>query len=219
MTEREAWEAGVGDWIGLVRSSEHGHTNDDVIRDLLPAPFGLAVDVGCGEGRWTRALGELGYDAVGVDRSNTLVAAAREADPEGRYEVAEAEHLPFGDGEAALVMCINVLMHIVDLEQVLREFARILRAGGVLVVALAHPVREAGTFDEKSGELRVRSYFTAEEHVVPLGHHHVAHQHRTIEGYLRPLLANGFALDDLREVPDRTGGTPKYLDLRLLRNS
>lgn len=217
MTEREAWEAGVAEWVELVRSSEHAHRHDSVIRELLPPPEGLTLDVGCGEGRWTRALGALGYDVVGVDRSTTLVDAAREADSGGRYEVAAAEELPFGDADIALLLCINVLMHIVDLERVLREFARVLQRGGVLVVALAHPVLEAGTFDEESGELRVSSYFAAEEHVLPLGEYHVAHQHRTIEGYVRPLLANGFALDDLREVPAQSGDTPKYLDLRLTR--
>ena len=218
MTEREAWELGVGEWIELVRSSDHPHEHDTVIRELLPPPAGLGLDVGCGEGRWTRELASLGHDVVGVDRSNTLVAAARDADRDGRYEVAAADDLPFAGGEAALVLCVNVLMHVVDLEQALREFARVLQPGGVLVVGLAHPVMEAGTFDEESGELRIKSYFALEEHVLPLGEHHVAHQHRTIEGYVRALLASGFVLDDLREVPGRTGGTPKYLDLRLTRS-
>ncbi|HEX5449634.1 MAG TPA: class I SAM-dependent methyltransferase [Gaiellaceae bacterium] len=217
MGEREAWESGVGDWIGLVRSSTHPHEHDAVLRELLPVAAGLTIDVGCGEGRWTRELAELGYDVVGVDRSNTLVDAAREADPTGRYEVAAAEELPFADGAVSFVLCVNVLMHIVDLEQVVREFARVLERGGTLVAGLAHPVMEAGTFDEASGELRISSYFAEEEHLLPLGEHHVAHHHRTIEGYLRALLGNGFTLDDLREVPGRTGGTPKYLDLRLTR--
>lgn len=217
MGEREAWESGVGDWIGLVRASTHPHEHDAVLRELLPPPAGLTLDVGCGEGRWTRELAELGYDIVGVDRSNALVSAAREADPSGRYDVAPAEELPFGDGEVSFVLCVNVLMHIVDLDLVLSEFARVLAPGGALVVGLAHPMMEAGTFDEESGELRVSAYFTEEEHVLPLGEHHVAHQHRTIEGYVRALIGNGFVLDDLREVPGRTGGTPKYLDLRLTR--
>lgn len=217
MGEREAWESGVGDWIGLVRSSTHPHEHDAVLRDLLPPAAGLAIDVGCGEGRWTRELAELGYDVVGVDRSKALVEAACDADPAGRYEVAPAEELPFRDGEASFVLCVNVLMHIVDLDRVLREFARVLAPGGALVVGLAHPMLEAGTFDEESGELRISSYFAEEEHVLPLGEHHVAHQHRTIEAYVRSFLAAGFALDDLREVAGRGGVTPKYLDLRFTR--
>jgi ubiquinone/menaquinone biosynthesis C-methylase UbiE len=213
--EAGAWDAGAEAWIALVRSGEHGEAHDAVVRELLPEPGGLAVDVGCGEGRWTRGLAALGHDVVGIDRSDALVEAARNADPTGRYEVAAADVLPVGDGEAALVLCINVLMHVVDLGGALREFARVLAPGGVLVAAITHPVMEAGTFDEETGELRLHSYFVAEEHALPLGEHHVFHQHRTIEGYVRALLAAGFALDDLREVPGRSGGIPRYLDLRL----
>jgi hypothetical protein len=78
-----------------------------------------------------------------------------------------------------------------------------------------HPVAEAGMWDEERGELRLSGYFQAEEHAIPLGEHHVFHQHRTIEQYVRAFLAFGFALDDLREIPGRTGAIPRYLDLRL----
>jgi hypothetical protein len=80
-----------------------------------------------------------------------------------------------------------------------------------------HPVAEAGTFDEERDALVVSRYFEAEPHRLPLGHGHVEHQHRTIAHYVRACLAAGFVLDDLREVPGRTGSTPQYLDLRLTR--
>jgi ubiquinone/menaquinone biosynthesis C-methylase UbiE len=214
--EEHAWEAEADKWVELVRS-DRGAANDAVIRELLPAPSGLVVDAGCGEGRWVRELRGLGYDVLGVDRSSKLIDTARAEDPDGRYETGTVEELPVATGAAAIVLCVNVLMHVVDLDAALRELARVLASGGALVVGLTHPVMEAGTFDEETEELRLSDYFAAEEHAVPLGGHHVAHQHRTIEGYVRPLLAAGFALDDLREVPGRTGGIPRYLDLRLTR--
>jgi 2-polyprenyl-3-methyl-5-hydroxy-6-metoxy-1,4-benzoquinol methylase len=45
------------------------HLHDEVLRELLPTPEGLAVDAGSGEGRWTRELRERGFDVVGIDRS------------------------------------------------------------------------------------------------------------------------------------------------------
>lgn len=219
MGEQAAWEAGADTWVDEIRRGDRGpvHLHDEVLRELLPAPSGLAVDAGCGEGRWTRELRERGHDVVGIDRSEKLVGLAREADPEGRYEIGSLESLPLADGSAALVLTVNVLPHVVDLEPVIAELARVLQPGGVLLVGTIHPVMEAATFDEETEEFRLRSYFEAEEHVVPLGEHHVFHQHRTIEGYLRPLLAGGFALDDLREVPGRTGRLPRYLVFRLTR--
>lgn len=218
MTEAGAWEAGAEEWLELVRDAPHRHEeHDSVIRELLPDPGGVALDVACGEGRFTRALSALGFEAVGLDRSEKLIAAASEADPEGRYVVAEATSLPVEDASARLVLCVNALMHIVELDEALREFVRVLAPGGVLVAGLVHPVAEAGEFDEERDALVVSRYFEAVPHAIPLGHHHVEHQHRTIEHYVRACLAAGFVLDDLREVPGRTGSTPKYLDLRCSR--
>lgn len=219
MGEEQAWEAGAEAWVDLVRDPPHRHEeHDSVIRELLPAPGGLALDVACGEGRFTRELAARGFDAVGLDRSEKLIAAAREADPGGSYVVAEADALPFDEGSARLVLCVNALMHVVALDDALREFARVLASGGVFVAGLVHPVMEAGEFDEERDALVVSRYFDAVPHEIPLGHHHVEHQHRTIEHYVRACLAVGFVLNDLREVPGRTGSTPRYLDLRFTRS-
>ena len=52
------------------------------------------LDLGCGEGRFSRDLKALGYDVVGIDCSPTLVAAAREADPSLEVHEADAAALP-----------------------------------------------------------------------------------------------------------------------------
>jgi len=220
VSESEAWNAEADAWVARVREHAHGHAHaqayDDVVLELLPPP-GPAVDVGCGEGRLTRALRGLGFDITGLDPSESLLEAARAADPGGRYVLGEAGALPFGDGSLALVACVNVLPHVVDLVPAVDEFARVLARGAVLVAAFMHPVAQAGTLDEERNELRVSNYFTPEAHEIPLGHHHVFHQHRTLEQYVRAFLAAGFTLDDLREVPADGGAYPRYLALALTR--
>lgn len=59
---------------------------------------GNAVDFGCGTGRSTRFLRQLGFDVVGVDVSEAMLARAREVDPDGRY------HLIGADGIEALAL-------------------------------------------------------------------------------------------------------------------
>ncbi|RJQ78551.1 MAG: class I SAM-dependent methyltransferase [Desulfobacteraceae bacterium] len=44
-----------------------------------------AVDFGCGTGRSTRFLRELGFDVIGVDISEPMLTRARLRDPNGRY--------------------------------------------------------------------------------------------------------------------------------------
>ena len=48
---------------------------------------GAALDFGCGAGRSTRFIEELGFDAVGIDISRSMIAAAKKADPDGDYRL------------------------------------------------------------------------------------------------------------------------------------
>ena len=49
-----------------------------------------ALDFGCGAGRSTRFLKRLGYEAVGLDISASMIQLARAADPQGTYVQAES---------------------------------------------------------------------------------------------------------------------------------
>lgn len=51
-----------------------------------------ALDFGCGTGRSTRFLGDLGFDSVGVDIAEHMLALARERAPQGEYRL-----IPDGD--------------------------------------------------------------------------------------------------------------------------
>src|SRR5262245_40604794 len=51
-----------------------------------------ALDFGCGAGRSTRFLRDLGFEVVGVDISEHMLARARERDPQGDYRL-----MPDGD--------------------------------------------------------------------------------------------------------------------------
>jgi SAM-dependent methyltransferase len=218
--ESEAWNAAAHDWAHRVREGIGGrvHLHDASIHELLPPPRGLTVDVGCGEGRLTRELSQRGYDAVGIDASSALVDEARAVDPAGHYEVAAIDALPFADGAVELAVCVNVLPHVHDLQAAAGELARVLAAGGKLLIGTIHPVWHAGAYDEESGELRIVDYWNREREAVALGGHTVHHERRTIEDYLRTLIGAGFVLADLRELPGESGKLPLYLDLLLTRS-
>ena len=44
------------------------------------------------------------------------------------------EHIPFDDHSVDAVVCVGVMTYLPDVEQVWREFARVARAGGLVVV-------------------------------------------------------------------------------------
>ena len=98
----------------------------------LPADCAI-LDVGCGSGRM---LDELrGYGIVsGLDMSPESVAAAR---ARGHSVcLGEAAALPHDDASFDLITCFDVLEHTLDDRSTLREFARVCRPGGTLLVTV-----------------------------------------------------------------------------------
>jgi SAM-dependent methyltransferase len=177
----------------------------DPFFELLPGP-GPTLEVGCGEGRVSRDLRERGYDVVGLDSSETLVRAAREADPDGDYVVAAAESLPFDDGSFGLVVAYNSLMDVDDMPAAIGEIARVLGPGGALCACITHPMVDSGRWaDEETfviGEryLDRRRYEATFERpdLPPFTFHGWVYP---LETYSRALEAAGFVIDALREPP------------------
>lgn len=101
------------------------HLTRDV-RDALAAHArGLVVDVGCG-GRPYEAFVPSGARYVGFDATPTLGSR-----PDGW---ARADAIPLASGIAQLVLCTQVLEHVPNPAECVREMARVLAPGGCLVI-------------------------------------------------------------------------------------
>ena len=212
MTLRDAWEAEARNWIAWARAPGHDsywRFHRDAFLPSLPSPPARVVDVGCGEGRLPRDLKSLGYEVIGLDGSPTLIAAAREADPGGRYEVADAAALPLPDASADLVTAFMSLQDVDDLDRALREVARILVAGGRLRSAIVHPIGSAGdfrgpdhdaVFEIHASYLEERRYSdTFERDGLTMT---FASQHRSLERVARAILDAGLLIDHVAEIED-----------------
>src|SRR5262249_42896036 len=96
---------------------------------LQLAPGATVLDLACGTGDLCDALTAAGYRAIGVDISAGMLAAAHTAVPLVR---ADALTLPAPDAALDGIVSGFALRNLVDLNQFLRECARVLRPGGRL---------------------------------------------------------------------------------------
>ncbi|MEU9099138.1 class I SAM-dependent methyltransferase [Streptomyces sp. NPDC048361] len=105
----------------------------ELVRD---AGGGTVADVGCGPGRVTAHLGELGVDALGVDLSPGMIDVARRDHPALRFEVGSMTDLPLADASVAAVLAFWSLIHIPDeaIPGVFAEFHRVTPPGAPLLL-------------------------------------------------------------------------------------
>ncbi|MEE6518090.1 hypothetical protein FKM82_028773 [Ascaphus truei] len=98
-------------------------------------PFELAVDVGCGTGRYTRPVAPHFEKVIGLDISESQINEARRSTSEKNvlYHTSPAEELPVKDASVDLLFA-GVAVHWFILDKFMQEAARVLKPGGCLAL-------------------------------------------------------------------------------------
>jgi SAM-dependent methyltransferase len=157
------------DWFNEDYCLVYGHRDDLEARNFsdnwpvwsyLPEG-GLCLDLGCGEGRYSRAVTAHGFRVVGIDLSRALLARAleNEAPATSRsYIRGDIRSLPFKCGFDLAVSLFTSFGYFASDEEhlaVLREVAGTLRAGGMLVLDLPNRAFELADLATPSSRERI----------------------------------------------------------------
>ncbi|WP_089154803.1 class I SAM-dependent methyltransferase [Micromonospora sp. NBS 11-29] len=96
---------------------------------------GDVLEVGAGTGELWRRVDRRGARLTLTDFSPAMCDRLREL-PDARVHRCDATRLPYADGVFDAVIANHMLYHLDEPDAALREFARVLRSGGRLAVAL-----------------------------------------------------------------------------------
>ena len=107
----------------------------DAILDSNPVK-GPMLDLGCGDGRFTKVALKGSWIDIGIDIFREPVSKAKQAGCYTNLGVADGSMLPFRTQSVGTVISNSVLEHIPKVSDVLRETARVLRDDGLLVFSV-----------------------------------------------------------------------------------
>ena len=94
------------------------------------------AEIGCGPGRSTLYMTELGLSVTALDLSSYSLELAKERAPKGKFILGDNANLPFPSKSFDIVISDGVLHHTNNPEKSLEENARILKKGGKMYLSI-----------------------------------------------------------------------------------
>ena len=215
------WTESAQEWIDADQSVRDGML-DRWMLDLLGDVRGRSViDIGCGEGRFSRLLSKLGARVTGIDLTEAFVERARSVSAGETYLIGNAEDLHGVESDAFdLAVSYIVLVDLLDFRSAINAAYRVLRPGGRFVICNIHPMRSSRPGGWiKQGDVKL--FYPVDDYTdegprefMWLGRQFV-NMHRTLSSHIAAFLDAGFVLHALREPtpsPEELAANPTFDD-------
>lgn len=180
------------------------------VLSLLPDVTNLQVlDAGCGPGIYSQWLLDHGATVTAIDVTPRMVEITKErlkaypADRVTAFRHDLQQPLDFAaDAQFDLVIAPLVLDYIAEWTPVFREFARVLKPGGMFVFSCGHPHGDYNWLHHKNGE--DVNYFERELFTTPWGGFgepkpQVSTYRRPLQMMLNPIIDAGLSIDHIHE--------------------
>lgn len=176
------------------RPLAHECIYDTVASILDSLPRGTVLDVPAGEGALASRLIELGFDLHCCDLYPEIFRLPNVEIKRGDLAVA----LPYNDGSFDIIVCVEGLEHIENPHQAIREFERLIRPGGHIVVSIPNILNV-----EERLKWLLYGYTS---HFKPLSHDYLAKLGDEYHGREEVALhINRIAYSDLRYLLQKSG--------------
>jgi len=222
----DLWEAHAGWWQREFTEGADPEYEEQILPLAAEHLTGArrVLDVGCGEGQIARlALAGGAELAVGVDPTWTQLTVAQQRDRGACYGRAGAAALPFADAAFDSVVACLVFEHVRELDDAIREVARVLPPGGRFLFFLNHPLLQtpnSGWIDDQVLEppeqyWRIGPYLVEDETIEEVEKGvFIPFIHRPLSRYINALEDSGLVVHHMAEPPPPPGFLTRTAEYR-----
>ncbi len=135
---REEFTRQADDYAAAPMIRDPGHISM-LVEMVAPAPDARLLEVATGPGHVALAFAAVCREVVGIDLTEAPLKIAERNKAEraitnARFQLADADRLPFEDGEFDIVVCRFAVHHFDNPTGVIREMARVCRVGGTVAI-------------------------------------------------------------------------------------
>ena len=209
----ECWnQVDIDEWINKAQSNDFRmyYIMPYTLEKLGDVKGKYILDLGCGEGGYSRALAHKGAVVTSADCSEVMIEYARnkahEEDLRIEHYVINANALnDINENYYDVVLCSMMLMDIEDLDGTLKEIHRVLKPNGTVFISILHPcfkgketkwLKNNGTI-----EVLVSDYHNPKEWVGEIKGMNapILYRHRTLSDYIKAFVKNNFKIIDMNE--------------------
>lgn len=209
----ECWnQVKIDEWINIAQ------TNDFRIYYIMPYTLEklgdvrgkYILDLGCGEGGYSRALAQKGAVVTSADCSAVMIDyAEKKAKVEGlsiSHFIINANELSnIAENYFDVVLCSMMLMDVENINGTLQEIHRVLKPEGTVFISILHPCFKGKETkwikDNGNIEVLVSDYHNPKEWVGEIKGMNapILYRHRTLSEYVKAFVKNGFRIIDMNE--------------------
>ena len=199
------WAESAQDWIEADQAVRTGMLDRWMLGSLGEVAGKSVIDIGCGEGRFSRLLSERGATVTGVDLTEAFIERARSLSADETYRIGDAETLEWVSSDAFdIAVSYIVLVDLLDFRSAINAAYRVLRPGGRFIVCNIHPMRSSvsdGWIRQGDRKLfyPVDDYTCEGPREFTWWGRSFVNMHRTLSGYISAFLDAGFTLRALHE--------------------